>query len=330
MALCLGVFAIGATACGHARVTRLSAMGISVDLPRDWHGQVTERRDRVRGAAIVRMGRNGVLLELDETLRGGSMPPQSLRLDRRELHPSSDGVTLDRYVETAGRAFALHATFRAKDPPARLFREANAVLARVSIEPRNQPVRPAPDPLPDRVRGPVQFFPTPARVLVRCRRSQARVSFPVLCPRRLPRPFIGWPGSKAPRVTAYLLAGGVGIAYGGPWEPDSGPDWRLHLWRNRPCCFLHFEVFRRSASARSIPDGARPATLGGRHGLLKDATSWGLASPSGDYLYWPNHTRFLWRERGVDYVASLHRFGSLRETRTLLGRLIGELRPVRQ
>jgi hypothetical protein len=64
--------------------------------------------------------------------------------------------------------------------------------------------------------------------------------------------------------------------------------------------------------------------------LLKDGTSWGLASPSGDYLYFSNHTRFLWRERGVDYVATLHRFGSLQETRALLGRLIRELRPVAQ
>ena len=63
--------------------------------------------------------------------------------------------------------------------------------------------------------------------------------------------------------------------------------------------------------------------------MLKDATSYGLASGANDYLYWANHTRFLWRENGVDYVASLHRFGTKKETRALLGRLIRELRPAK-
>ena len=275
------------------------------------------------------MRREGVLIELDETLRGGSMPPQPLRLDRRELHASASGVALDRYVEVAGRAFALYASFRGKHPPERVFREANAVLAHVSIESRDHPVTAAPDPVPTRALAPVRLLPTPARVVAQCRRAQARASVRVLCPRRLPRPFVRWPGGELPRLGAYLLPGGVGIGYGGPWEPDSGPDWRLHLWRNRPCCFLHLEVFRRRPGASSIPAGARPATLGGHRGLLKDATSWGLASRGGDYLYWPNHTRFLWRENGVDYLASLHRFGTKVETRALLGRLIRALRPVR-
>jgi hypothetical protein len=51
-----------------------------------------------------------------------------------------------------------------------------------------------------------------------------------------------------------------------------------------------------------------------RRGLLKDATSYGLGSPN-DYLYFPNHTRFLWHENGVVYVVTLHRFGTKREAR---------------
>ncbi len=87
--------------------------------------------------------------------------------------------------------------------------------------------------------------------------------------------------------------------------------------------------FWRQPGRRHVPEGARPATLGGRRGVLKDATSYGLASGANDYLYWANHTRFLWRENGVDYVASLHRFGTKKETRALLGRLIRELRPAK-
>ncbi len=170
---------------------------------------------------------------------------------------------------------------------------------------------------------------------------------PILCPARLPRPSIGWPpNDRPPRISAQLLPGpnvvwrshsdpryrkrtigGVNIGYGAPWEPDSGPDWRKHLWRNRPCCFLHFEVFRRRQERSQIPAGAIPATLGGHRGLLKDASSYGLSS-ADDYLYFPNHTRFLWHENGVAYVATLHRFGTRQETRALLSRLMRQLRPV--
>ena len=137
-------------------------------------------------------------------------------------------------------------------------------------------------------------------------------------------------GLVLPGPSGRGTAAGVDFSYGAPWEPGSGPDWRLHLWRNRPCCFLHFEIFRRPSGRRNTPAGALPASLGGRRGLLKDGTSWGLGSSTGDDMYFANHTRFLWREHGVDYVATLHRFGSKQETRALLARLIRELRPVPQ
>ena len=67
------------------------------------------------------------------------------------------------------------------------------------------------------------------------------------------------------------------------------------------------------------------APLGGRSGLLAAAAGYGLGC---DGPFFCNHLRFYWRERGSWYVATLHHFG-VPETRTLLDRLVRELRPVR-
>jgi hypothetical protein len=295
----------------------------------------------VPGAAFVLLvnGRIRAKVTLAETLAGFDAPSEPARIESDERRAS-----VDRYVVKSGRSFWLHARLGSR----RSIQRINTVLASLSVEPRANPLRAAPDPAPAKALLPAQLSPTPTRVIAECRRAQARSRFPILCPFRLPRPFVAWRGDL-PRLGAAMLpapgtvwssrsdpryrhrrAGGVTIGYGGPWEPDSGPDWHVHLWRNRPCCFLHFEIFWRRPGRRQIPAGARPATLGGRPGLLKDASSWGLASANGDFMYFPNHTRFLWRENGVDYVATLHRFGTGAETRTLLCRLIRELRPVRQ
>jgi hypothetical protein len=326
-----------ATACGHG--SSLQGVGIAVRLPPGWHGRISEQRRPVPGAALVVVANTKLRAKvtLEETLSGFDVPAEPARIDAEERRAS-----VDRYVVKSGRAFWLHASLGST----RSVNGVNAVLASLSVKPREHPLRPAPDPPLERALGLARLLPTPDRVLALCRRAQARSPHSILCPRRLPRPFIGWRGHE-PRLDAAMLpapgavwssrsdpryrnrrAGGVTIGYGGPWEPDSGPDWQVHLWRNRPCCFLHFEIFWRRSGRQQIPAGARPAELGGRRGLLKDATSWGIASPGDDYLYWPNHTRFLWRENGVDYVASLHRFGTKAETRALLGRLILELRPV--
>ncbi len=176
----------------------------------------------------------------------------------------------------------------------------------------------------------IYLAPTPASVVERCQRVQAKARFRMLCPRVLPRALIGWPpGQPPPPLRAGLVResprrgpDGVDIGYGAPWEIDPGGGQtaakvRRHLWRNRPCCFLHF-VIQRGQPAR----GARPALLGGRHGRLLPASGSYYAGP-----YFGNHVRFFFRERGVDYVATLHTFGN-RETTALLGRLIAELRPV--
>jgi len=339
---------------------RLAAHGVSIGVPRGWDGQIFERTSDLPGSVVVQvasfalraedddwaskaqmaMGSSEVLLVISETLPHTSLPSEWPRVE-----PGERRATIDRYFLSGGRAFMLHVAFGSRPPPADLIRRVNAMLANLSIEPRARPLQPAPDPPPTSALAPARLLPTPVRVLNQCRLAQARAPFPILCPSRLPRPFIGWPRGEPPEVVATTLPAsnaswqsradpryrkrgfsGVSIGYGAPWEPDSGPDWRLHLWRNRPCCFLHFEVFRREEGRRQIPAGARPATLGGQRGLLKDATSYGLASRENDYLYWANHTRFLWRENGVPYVATLHRFGTKVETRALLGQLIRELR----
>jgi hypothetical protein len=349
---------------------RLSGHGLSVRLPHGWDGRIAERGFPLPGATIAyvasfplpatddeaaskaqnAVGRNDVLVVLSEMLRDVALPAEKpeIALGTRGASIGRDSV-VDQYFIANGRAFLLHATFGSKPPAKKLIRSVNALLASLSIERRTRPLRTAPDPAPASALAPVRLLPTPARVLTQCRLAQAHSRFPILCPARLPRPFIGWPrNDRPPEPSAERLpapgtswrsrsdpryrkrqAGGLSIGYGAPWEPDSGPDWRLHLWRNRPCCFLHFEVFRRAEGLQHIPAGVRPATLGGRRGLIKDATSYGLASRENDYLYFANHTRFLWHEDGVAYVATLHRFGTKQEGRVLLGRLIRELRPVR-
>jgi hypothetical protein len=370
-ALVLAAIAIAVVvgcSAGSEDKARITADGVSIEVPSGWDGRIASRTWPLAGAVLVQlasfelpdgddpggnrarsaMGVDDVFVELGEGLRETDVPVPRGRIGPNERLSAFGGYFfVDRFFVERGRAFSLHITFRQRRPAKTLIPTINEALATLEIEPRAKPLQPAPDPAPRRVFAPVRLLPTPTHVLNQCRLAQARSSRPILCPARLPRPFIAWPRGRPPRLAAQRLPApgvswrsrsdpryrnrtysGVSIGYGAPWEPDSGPDWRIHLWRNRPCCFLHFEVFWRRPGARFAPAGARPATLGGRRGLLKDATSYGLASGANDYLYWANHTRFLWRENGVDYVASLHRFGTTQETRALLGRLVRELRRV--
>jgi len=184
------------------------------------------------------------------------------------------------------------------------------------------------DPAPPLAFAPVRLAPVPARVVASCRSIQARARVPLLCPTLLPRATVDLPGlpPRALSIRPYYNSvgrpiAGVDIGYSSPWE---GRGWRAHRWRNRPCCFLHFNVFRRAPGRRAIPKKAQRATLGGKHGLLVPGRE---GAYYGSELYSANHVRFLWRERGVDWVATLHTFGEA-ATERLLGRLIGSLRPV--
>jgi YVTN family beta-propeller protein len=185
------------------------------------------------------------------------------------------------------------------------------------------------DPAPPLAFVPVRLVPVSAHVVARCRRIQAQAKEPLLCPTQLPGATAGSIPGPPPRTLAVTPMGddfrsriaGVDIGYGAPWE---GPGWTAHRWRNRPCCFFHFDVFRRAPGSQAIPPGARPATLGGKHGLLVAAHE-GAFYGSG--LYWANHVRFLFRDHRTNWVATLHTFGET-ATERLLGRLIAGLRLV--
>lgn len=191
----------------------------------------------------------------------------------------------------------------------------------------------AKDPPVSSAFGPVLLHTLTAGVRTQC----LLVKTIGLCPRRMPRPTIpARKGGPLPPLVAehfrYRDGGGNVVQftyhYGAPWEPDSGPGWRQHLWRNRPCCFLHFDLYRRLNGPRLIRSGSRLATLGGKRGLLADAAGYSMACGVGSRgVYFCNHTAFAWRERGTWYIATLHYFGKS-QTRLLLGRIIRELAPI--
>jgi hypothetical protein len=181
----------------------------------------------------------------------------------------------------------------------------------------------------------------PASVLVQCRLAQARTRAAVLCPRKLPRAWLrAWrarSGTPAPVLAAqrteYLDRGGRNLlmtfGYGAPWEPDAGPGWQQHLWRNRPCCFLHFEVFARIAGRPLATREGRLGVVARHRGIYLPALGNRAQCGSVDRsAFWCNHAVFIWRQQGVQYAATLHYFGS--GTRALLGRLVAELSPVRR
>jgi hypothetical protein len=190
------------------------------------------------------------------------------------------------------------------------------------------------DPPPKAALAAVRLYAVPNRVLTQCHLARAVQ----LCPRRLPRAWIAYrhgavpPALTAERFAAHqnggALEAGISFSYGAPWEPDSGPDWQQHAWRNRPCCFLHLDLWHAIRGKPTFPNTARPATLGGHQGDLALATGAGLACGAGKAgVYFCNHVRFRWKQGGSWFVATLHSFGN-RETTLLLGRLIRELRPI--
>ncbi|MFY9578978.1 MAG: hypothetical protein WAQ33_06600 [Gaiellaceae bacterium] len=178
--------------------------------------------------------------------------------------------------------------------------------------------------------GSVPLSPLPARGVELCRKMQAAVHVAVLCPARIPLPT----GRHRPPFHVDILGSprhpdlqtpfGIELGYSAPVEPQSGPDWRRQVSHNRPCCFLHFTIFRRLGAP--LPPGLKSVRLGGKRGRIRYATGYGLGGTVG--YFWSNHTWFFWREHGVEYSASLHYFG--RGTKRLLGRLIQQLRPADQ
>jgi hypothetical protein len=207
-----------------------------------------------------------------------------------------------------------------------------AALAWGSLNAGVRRVLPNADPPPKAAFAAVRLFPLPRRVLTQCHLARAVQ----LCPRRLPRAWIAYRrGAAPPALTAERFAArrnrgdrevGISFSYGAPWEPDSGPGWQQHLWRNRPCCFFHFELWHALRGSPTFPATAQPAAVGGLQGDLAPATGAGLGCGAGNAAaYFCNHVRFRWKQGGSWFVATLHSFGN-RETTALLGRLIRELR----
>lgn len=186
-----------------------------------------------------------------------------------------------------------------------------------------------PSPSPSRAEEPataspagaaaLPLIPLPARAVATCQRAQAHARFTVLCPARLPRGVRSITPGVAP---APLVAHGGSEVLDFGYSGVAGPEGSVPVRLNAPARFLHFVVGR---AFLGIPPGARPARLGGRQGLLAKATPNGAF---GSAPYFDNHVRFLWREHGTRYVATLHTFGE-QATERLLDRLLRELRPAR-
>jgi len=193
------------------------------------------------------------------------------------------------------------------------------------------------DPPSAGVLAPPRLIAAPASAINQCRLAQARMrEAVVLCPSELPQATVARLGTAAgtppPRLiserTMYVDAGGknerLTFTYGDVWEPVSGAGWQSHLWRNRPCCYLHFEIFTRTHRPfRTF--GGRAATLGGHRGIYEPAIARTLDCSNPERTFWCDHAAFVWRERGVSYAATLLDFGA--GTKELLGRLIAGLRP---
>lgn len=159
----------------------------------------------------------------------------------------------------------------------------------------------------------------PPGVVALCRGMQERVRWVVLCPSALPR------GTRAhtpgiPPLPLGAVRRGEVLDFG--YNAVAGPEGQVPVSLNRPEYFLHFVVGR---ATEGLPRGARRARLGGHFGLLTRATPDGAFVPG---RYFSNHVRFLWRENGLRYVATLHTFGE-RATERLLGRLVATLKPAR-
>jgi streptogramin lyase len=146
------------------------------------------------------------------------------------------------------------------------------------------------------------------------------VSRPFPCPSRLPRPYRHYLPLRPLAFGVVFIAdkGVVDVGY----ATDHG--------RGHPDEHLHFVVGR---ATEGVPKTARPARLGGQRGLLAPAS--GISNYVGPYF--ANHVRFLWREHGVRYVATLdvftdgqsERVGE-RATEALLDRILRTLRPARE
>jgi YVTN family beta-propeller protein len=167
-----------------------------------------------------------------------------------------------------------------------------------------------------------KLFPVPARVLHVCHKAQDEQTFRVLCPARLPRASVGYPGQPPNPLTTRLVDDrrtfyGIEFAYGAPYE--------TRQWRNHPRRFLHLAILRARTSIATPPEGSTPLgdkRLAGRRGSLFHAPPY---FKGGGYN--GNHLMFTWHERKTAYTISLHSWRRA-EALQLLEEVIASLRPV--
>jgi hypothetical protein len=173
-----------------------------------------------------------------------------------------------------------------------------------------------------------RLLPVPRAIRATCETTARQFGIRVLCPTMLPRASVGWPRGRPPPSVHVMLYGtrhlfaGLSFGYGAPWEPGVSPGYEQNAWRNRPCCFMHFDLVRANARYWG-PDGVRPhdarrVHLGGRVGWLRPA--------DGRGALFGNHVRFFFRADRVMWAATLHSFGN--GTTPLLARLVKRLRIV--
>lgn len=173
-----------------------------------------------------------------------------------------------------------------------------------------------------------RLLAVPRAIDAMCETTARHYGIKVLCPTVLPRASVGWPrGLPPPELHATLygtkkLFAGLSFGYGAPWEPGLSPGYKQNAWRNRPCCFLHFDLVRANPRYWG-PGGVRPqhatrVRLGGRVGWLRPA--------DGRGELFGNHLRFYFRVSGVMWAATLHSFGN--GTTRLLASLVKHVRIV--
>ena len=168
--------------------------------------------------------------------------------------------------------------------------------------------------------GTVPLWPVPFVVVQACRQAQSHASFVVLCPSRLPRATSAAPPWEPPSALQVTNStDDLEFSYG---APAAGLGVAKTLALDQPDRFLHFVV---GLATEGIPRGARRARLGGRVGMLAPASA--VASYQG--AYFGDHVRFVWREHGVLYVATVHTFGQ-QPTTKLLGQIVARLVPAAQ
>jgi streptogramin lyase len=169
----------------------------------------------------------------------------------------------------------------------------------------------------------LRVLPVPSEILLVCHRAQAKGSFRVMCPARLPRASVGYPSQPPNPLTARVLSDrgtlvGIEMGYGAPYPRGQR--------RNHPGRFLHLAILRGDVEVAAAPKGSTPLgtkRVGGRRGRLFQAPPY---SNSRWGLYHGNHLIFRWRERGFPYTLSLHSWRR-DEALQLLKKVINGLRP---